>query len=444
MKGNNTIAIIGLGHIGLSIAAAFANSGNYVFGIDTNQSRIKQLQDTHQSDFYEPGLSEMLERCKDRIRFTVDYKYVSECGAILITVGTPLKDDKTPNYEHLAAAMQIGKYIKRGCIIILKSTVAPGTTEHYVIPKLEELSGLRAKRDFHIAFCPERVVEGRALHELATLPKIIGGIDTESTERAASVLEQLGGKAVTVSSPTVAELCKLVDNTYRAMNITYANEIGMMCEKLSIDAYEVVSAVNNSYARTHLFKPGLGADGPCLHKDCQIFRTIAREYNIDSPMIDACVASSEYSTTRIVVLISHFIETSRIEKPMLSIAGLAFKGNPETDDTRDAAATRIYQALSQRKEFDRLVFKFYDPIVRSFLGTDVCRTLEECVQSANIVMFLTNHPDLLNIDARDILKWAGRPLLIIDCWHNLRDLREISAERDVEVFQIGSKWMPKA
>ncbi|MFC2005132.1 nucleotide sugar dehydrogenase [Chloroflexota bacterium] len=443
MERNNTIAVIGLGHIGLPIVAAFANSGNYVFGIDIDEGRIRQLQETYESDFYEPGLDEMLKQCKDRIKFSVDYEYVSECGAILITVGTPLKDDKTPNYDYLAGAMQIGKYIKRGCIIILKSTVTPGTTEHYVIPKLEELSGLRAGHDFHIAFCPERVIEGLALHELVTLPKIIGGIDSESTGRAASILGQLDGKIIKVSSSRVAELCKLVDNTYRTMNITFANEIGMLCERVGIDAYEVVSAVNNSYSRTQLFKPGLGADGPCLPKDCQIFKGYARENNVNLPIMDACSVSSEYSTLRIEAMVAHFIETHRIERPGLSIVGLSFKGNPQTDDIRESAATKIYDIFSQSVYFDKLSFKFYDPIVRSFFGNAVCQTLDECVQTANVVMFLTDNPQLMNLDAHSILELAGRPLLLIDCWHNLRNIEAMNEGENIEIFQIGSGWIKK-
>ncbi len=446
MDRNFTLAIVGLGRIGLPLLASFAKSKYCVLGIgfDIDDNRIKRLQETYEPDFYEPGLRELLGQQRDKIRFTTDYSLISECDAVLITVGTPLKTDKTTNYDYLATAMKIGAHIKKGCTIILKSTVTPGTTQNYVTPKIEELSGLQAGKDFYIAFCPERVVEGLALQELATLPKIIGGINTESTERAAYIMEQLGGKILKVSSPTVAELCKLVDNTYRAMNIAYANEIGMMCEKMDIDSYEVVSAVNNSYARTRLFKPGLGANGPCLQKDCQIFQACARGCDIGSPIMDACIASSEYAADRIQDLVSRFIITRRVEKPVIALAGLAFKGNPETDDIRDAASVRIYRALSREKSLTGLTFKFYDPIIRNFCDNKVWGTVTECVQCANAVIFLTDHPKLLNIAVGEILKSAARPLLIIDCWHNLKNLREASAEKDVEAFQIGSKWMPGA
>ena len=440
---SNTVAVIGLGYIGLPILASLARCGNRVFGIDTDENRIKQLRETYAPNFYEPELREILQEYRHNIEFTTDYKHASECSTVLITVGTPLQDDQTPSYDQLDAAMGIGRYISKGCTVILKSTVIPGTTEQYVIPRLEQLSGLHAGRDFYVAFCPERTVEGAAIRELSTLPKIIGGIDKESTERAASFLSQLGDKIIKVSSPKVAELCKLVDNTFRAMNVAFANEIGMMCEQVGIDAYEVVAAVNNSYERTKLFTPGLGADGPCLHKDCHIFRTYARSNKADSSLVDASVTKSTESTLRIEAIVSRFIEDKKIEKPVISLVGLAFKGSPPTDDIRESTALKIYEEFLKNTRFSDFIFRFHDPLVSRFCETDVCATFTECVQEANVVMFLTNNPDLMNIDAHDIAASAGRPLLIIDCWHNVTNLKSIANDDNIDVFQVGSGWLKK-
>lgn len=431
-----TIAVVGLGYIGLPMVAALANVGYSVIGIDINKKRVDRLQKGYESDFYEPRLSETLKQCKYKIEFTTNYENVQRCDAILITVGTPLNDDDSPNYEYMdSAIISIGKYMKKECVIILKSTVIPGTTEEYVIPKFEEISKLKAGRDFYIAFCPERTVEGLALHELYTLPKIVGGVNAESTDRAASVIGKLGGKIIKVSSPKIAELCKLVDNTYRAMNIAFANEIGMMCEDRGIDAHEVVSAVNDSYSRTKLFKPGLGADGPCLYKDCQVSKYYANKRDIGTEVLDAIILKNKISTLRIGLMASGFIKRNKIRKTIISFIGLAFKGYPETGDTRGAPSIKIYNVLE--KEFCDVEFKFYDPIVRDFLGNSVCETLDECVRDSNVVMFLTNNPRIMNINANSILRSANRPLLVIDCWHNLNNLDVISKKRDVEVFRIG-------
>jgi UDP-N-acetyl-D-mannosaminuronic acid dehydrogenase len=444
MKQNNveTVAVVGLGYIGLPMVAALANVGYNVIGIDINQKKVDKLQESYKSDFYEPDLNETLEQCKDKIKFTTNYEHVQKCEAIVITVGTPLNDDDSPNYEHIDSAItSIGRYMKKGCIIILKSTVIPGTTETYVTPKLEEKSNLKAGRDFHLAFCPERTVEGLALHELYTLPKIIGGINAESTDRAASVIGKLGGKIIKVSSPKIAELCKLIDNTYRAMNIAFANEIGMMCEDMGIDAYEVVSTVNDSYSRTKLFKPGLGADGPCLYKDCQISKYYGNKRGISTEVMDAIISKNKISTLRIGLIASEFVKRNRIKKPIISFIGLAFKGYPETDDTRESSAIKIYNVL--RKDFYDAEFRYYDPKVGNFLGRHIYGTLNECVRDSNVVLFLTNNPRIMNVDANNILRLANRPLLVIDCWHNLNALDEISEKRDVEVFAIGRGMLRK-
>ena len=438
MEENNvkTVAVVGLGYIGLPMVAALANVGYSVIGIDINQKKVDRLQKSYESDFYEPELSETLKRHRDKIKFTTNYEHVQKCEAIIITVGTPLNDDDSPNYEYINSAITaIGSYMKRGSVVILKSTVIPGTTEEYATPKLEEISKLKSGRDFYVAFCPERTIEGLALHELYTLPKIVGGIDAESTKRAASVIERLGGKVIKVSSPKIAELCKLIDNTYRAMNIAFANEIGMLCEDMDIDAYEVVSTVNNSYSRTKLFKPGLGADGPCLYKDCQISKYFANKRDVSTEMMDAIISKNKISTLRIGLMASEYIKRNKIRKPIISFIGLAFKGYPETDDTRESSSIKIHTVL--QKEVHDAEFRYYDPKVKKFLGCRISETLNECIRDSNVVLFLTNNPRIMNIDANIILRLASRPLLIIDCWHNLNNLEEISGKRDVEIFRIG-------
>ena len=268
-----TIAIFGIGYIGLPLTAAFANVGFKVIGVDINQERVEQLKKGF-IPLFEPGVKETLERCKDSIEFTSDPSYaMKKADAAFITVGTPLKDDKDPDYSYVDSCIeQIGKNLRKGHLIVLKSTVILGTTEEHVMPQLEKLSGLNAGKDFFLAFCPERTMEGVALQELYALPKIIGGINDESASKTKEIVEKLGGKVTIVSSPKVAEMCKLADNLYRAMNIAFANELGEVCRAGGINASEMVATVNKEFGRTNVFLPGLGADGPCLTKDPHIFR----------------------------------------------------------------------------------------------------------------------------------------------------------------------------
>lgn len=431
-----TIGVVGLGYVGQSLVAALARVGYNVIGIDIDRSKIEHLQQTYEPDIYEPGLSETLKQCRKDIKFTWDYDpLVEKSNAIMITVGTPVKDDDTPNYDYInTAILNIGKRLQRGQLIVLKSTVVPGTTEEIAL-KLEEISGLKAGADFFVAFCPERTIEGLALHELYNLPKIIGGINNESTNRAAQMIKKLGGRIIKVSSPKVAEICKLTDNLYRAMNIAFGNEIGCICEGLGIDAYEVVSAVNNAYERTNLFKPGLGADGPCLSKDPLIVRHCGHKISTDTRMIDACITKNKESTLRIASIMSQYIMTKKINKPKISLIGLAFKGFPETDDIRGSPAIKIRAGL--QNQFSDIRFGYYDPIIENFLGNSVSQTLKECYQDSNIVVFLTNHQALMNIDIADILENTSRPLLLIDCWHNILNTEKI-VEKDIQIVCIGA------
>ena len=431
-----TIGVVGLGYIGQSLVAALARVGYGVVGIDIDKTKIKRLQQTYEPDIYEPGLSETLKQCRDNVEFTWDYSYLmKKCNTIMVTVGTPVKDDDTPNYDYLnTAILNIGKRLRRGQLIVLKSTVVPGTTEEIAL-KLQEISGLKAGGDFYVAFCPERTIEGLALHELYSLPKIIGGINDESVDCAAQIIKKLGGGVIKVSSPKIAELCKLVDNLYRAMNIAFGNEIGYICEGLGIGAYEVVSAVNDAYERTHLFKPGLGADGPCLSKDPLIVKYCGRKIGMDTRIIDACILQNKEYTLRIASIISQYIKTKKINKPKISFIGLAFKGFPETDDIRGSPAIKIHDVLQE--QFSDIEFKYYDPIIKNFLNNSVSPTLKDCCLDSNIVVFLTNHQALMNINADNILEDTARPLLIVDCWHNLTNIEKLIGKRDVQIFRVG-------
>lgn len=437
MGENKTIGVIGLGYVGLPLTAALANVGYDVIGIDINKKKIQKLK-TYESDIYEPGLNETLKKFGNKIKFTSDFKYLMKNSeTILITVGTPLIEKNKPDYSYLNSALtSIGKHLRKGQLVVLKSTVVPGTTREHAVPTLEKISGMKAGKDFYVAYCPERTIEGLALYELYTLPKIVGGINTKSTEYAASVFKKLGGKVIKVSAPEVAEICKLADNLYRAMNIALANEIGELCENIGVDSYEVVSAVNTAYERTHLYKPGLGADGPCLSKDPEIFRYSLQKHGVEAKVTSGCISKNIESTQRIGQLILNFIKNKKIQGPKVALLGLAFKGFPETDDTRGSPAIKIINFL-QSKLYD-VKFSYYDPIVKNFLGNTTNKTLEECVESSNVVVFLTNSSSLTNLDADIILRKTDRPLLIIDSWHNIANFEKFKKHKNVKVFRVGS------
>lgn len=431
------VGVIGLGYIGLPLLAALAESGYGVVGLDIDTNKVISLQRTHEPGIREPGLTEALDCYQDEIEYTTNFAHLmEECNTILVTVGTPLGDKDIPDINSIhQVTVDLAKYLRVGHLIILKSTVYPGLTRQ-VAAELEDITGLKAGKDFFIAFFPERTIEGAALAELHSLPKIIGGINQESTDRAAAIVEVLGGKIIKVSSPEVAELCKLIDNTFRVNNIAFANEIGDICHGFGVDPEEVRNVVNDSYDRTKLFSPGLGADGPCLSKDPQILAYYANGKSVETRVIEASIRTSSDATLRVARVTSRYLTKKSIRNPRIAIVGLAFKGQPETDDTRDAPSVKIQYALE--KTVSGIEFRYCDPVVESFLGKSVHRTLESGIEDANVIMLLTNHPSIMGIDMDTLTAKSGRPLLIIDCWHNVRNPDRWTAA-DVEYYILGSR-----
>jgi UDP-N-acetyl-D-mannosaminuronic acid dehydrogenase len=429
------IGTIGLGHVGLPLLAALANVGCTVVGLDTDQRKVDFLKRTLESDIYEPGVTDVLRRYAHNISFTTSHVELMErCDTIFVTVGTPLRPDNGPDTTVVdEVAATIGERLRPGQVVVFKSTLPPGHTRK-AAALMESVSGLKAGEEFFVAFCPERIAEGMALHEFHAIPKIVGGINDESTERAARVVAMLGGKVLRVSCPEVAEVAKLVDNSYRLVNIAFASEVGLICEGLGIDATEVRLACNDGYKRTTLFQAGLGAGGYCLTKDPQVFAHHAEERDIEASVITSGIRASRSATLRPALVASGFVRDSAITQPKFALLGLAFKGFPETDDARESPAMDIYRAL--QREFPQAEFALHDPLIKEFAGRPVCTTLSECIRGAHVVMFLTNHRALLNVDVRDVLCGTARPLLLVDCWHNVVNLADARTD-GVRVFRIG-------
>ena len=246
-------------------------------------------------------------------------------------------------------------------------------------------------------------------------------------------MKKLGGKVFIVSNPIVAEMCKLTDNLHRATNIAFANELGMVREKIGIDAAEVVHAVNNSYLRTNIFAPGLGADGPCLSKDPIIFKHAASKHKIHIPVIEGAILQNKISTLRIANLVKEYILRNNLDKINLAIIGLAFKGFPETDDLRGSPATKILELLEKEKiHLDST--RLYDPLVKKFVGHELSSSITEALEDSNIILFLTNHPRIMNLSFEDISNTISKPAFIIDAWGNINGKY---VPEGIKYFRIG-------
>lgn len=434
------VGVIGLGYVGQPFVAALANVGYRLVGMDIDSSLVRALRDAGRPTIHEPGVPETYARCRDRISFTDSYeKLMESVDAVCITVGTPLDAAGRPELSSLeAVAAGIGPLLRPGHLVVLRSTVTPGTTSR-VARELEELSGLTLGKDLYVAFCPERTIEGMALNEMYNLPNIVSGVDPESLERCAVLMSKFGTRVIRVSTPEIAEICKLADNSYRSVNIAFANELGLICESLRVDGYEVVNAVNTAYARTQIFKPGLGADGPCLSKDPAILANFAEEAGVTTPLLAACLQANDAATARVAREIRAFAEGKDPSSLTVAMLGLAFKGYPETDDVRGSPAKRVCADLAA--EFRRpgtplAGFRFFDPVVRSFNGDKTEKNIDDCVRGANVVLFLTNHPALRGVSTTGLLELTARPLLVVDAWHNV-DADHGAMPQDVTFVRIG-------
>ena len=253
------IAVVGFGYIGTVIGAVLADRGWPVTGIDVRQSVVDEIN-LGKTTVAEPGLSELVANNVriGRLRATTDFSAIADNDFVIVNVGTPLGPDYEPIVDDIkAAARALGEHLQPGHVVILKSTVPPDTTETLVRPILEETSGLRAGVDFGLAFCPERLAEGQAIHELTSIPVVVGAVDERSARACATLWRHaLGVESVIVEDPRTAEMVKLADNLWVDLNVALANELAKVCDRLGMDALQVIEAANTmpkgSHPRQHL------------------------------------------------------------------------------------------------------------------------------------------------------------------------------------------------
>ncbi|MDA4122229.1 MAG: nucleotide sugar dehydrogenase [Thaumarchaeota archaeon] len=436
----DTVGVCGLGYIGLPLVAALAKVGFKVIGCDTDGKKVKTLSSTYRADdMYEPGLNEALSVYRDSIAFTSDYSHMMQRSqAIVVCVGTPVHGN-APILDQIDSCLgSIAGTLKKGQLVVLRSTVPPGFTLNHARPLLEKKSGKKIGKDFFLAYCPERTIEGVSLHELLELPKIVAGVDERSYELASEVFGRLG-RVVKTPSVTVAELCKIADNTYRTLNIAFANEFASLCEALGVDSYDVVYSVNTAYERTKIFRPGLGAAGPCLPKDSKIAAYLSRENHLDvfSSLLNSCEMSNDRVDRQLKEITKEFMTKNSLRTPKVGILGVAFKGWPETDDVRGSEGVELLEYIE--KNYPKARIQIFDPYVKQVKGKKVFRSVRTTVEGANLILMMTDHPSIMNIDIKELVKSAGSPVLVVDCWHNL-SRPGLPNRDDVQVYSVGKGW----
>jgi UDP-N-acetyl-D-mannosaminuronic acid dehydrogenase len=427
-NGELRVAVLGLGHVGLPLAALLATNGFRVLGFDINSSVVSSSKEGL-ATFREPGLDELLKRALGTNRFTASglEADLGGAGVFIIAVGTPWDDNANkPDLSQLEATLQTtGRHMATGCVVILKSTVIPGTCDELVIPTLERVSRLKIVKDFGVAFSPERIIEGRAIEDFQTLPKILGSTDNRSFEVASKVLGALGGKILRVSNTRTAEMVKMLDNYNRDGSIALINQFALFCEAANVDVLEVIRSAKSDYPRNAgVLLPGGGVGGSCLNKDPWLLDYFSRREGIETNLIRLLRwRNSEMpkETTRLVRLVASRLG---IDRPNITIAGFAFKSN--TDDTRYSPAVAV------RRNLARFASKIVltDPYVKSLkehgIKDPVLPDIYTAAKGADILVFAADHVEYRTLDLPRLMKLMSGRNGIVDSRHVIDPRRAIS------------------
>ncbi len=398
------MAVVGIGRVGLPLALSFADRGVHVLGVDRNPDHV-ELVNSGVLPFLEHGAEPLLKETLDlgTFRATTDSRgAVADSDVVVLTVGTPLDTNLRADTSQLISALhEIGPAIQPGTLVITRSTISPGTTERVVVPTLEELSGLKVGEDILIAFCPERIAEGKAVEELAELPEIIGGLDPSSTDAAASVFALLGDqKILHKTDPLSAELAKLFTNVYRYVNFALANEYALIAEHYERDAHEIIRILRDGYSRAPIPLPG-PAGGPCLSKDGYF---LIEELTFPDFVLTAWKLNDSVP--------AHLVQRLReavkrngvdIESTKVAVLGRAFKA--DIDDDRLSPAVRVAELL-ERLGANVAV---HDPYL-----SDV--PLDEALEGAHGVVLATNHSMYYKLDLGRLAELVAPGCVLVDAW----------------------------
>src|SRR6186997_2549396 len=339
------IGVIGLGYVGLPLLVEFTSKGFHGTGFEVDEAKAKQINagTSYIGDVSSRKVKEVVDA--KRLRATTDFNHLSECDAIIICVPTPLRKTKEPDISYiLAASEEIAKRLRRGQVIVLESTTYPGTTDEVLLPMFEE-KGLKLDEDFLLAFSPERVDPSNPQFLTHNIPKVVGGVTDDSTTVAAHLYSQIVNDVFAVTSARVAEAAKLLENTFRAVNIGMANEMARLCYALNIDTWEVIRASATKPFGFMPFYPGPGIGGHCIPLDPHYLSWKARQHGFDSRFIGLAEEVNSRMPEHVVQLVSDGLNDDRksMNGARVLVLGVAYKR--DIDDVRESPAIAIIGRL---------------------------------------------------------------------------------------------------
>ncbi len=397
------IGVIGLGYVGLPLAVEFAKEGFRVTGIDLDLRRVQGVNAAKSYILDVPSEDLRQLRRKRRLSATSSFNVLGQQDAIIICVPTPLRKTREPDMSYIiSATKEIAKRVRKGQLIVLESTTYPGTTDEVILPALEA-QGLKVGRDFALAFSPERIDPGNATYTTRTIPKVIGGITPQSTKLATALYGTAIHRTVPVSSSKVAEMVKLLENTFRAVNIGLVNEIALICDRLGIDVWEVIDAARTKPFGFMPFYPGPGIGGHCIPSDPMYLAWKVRVHGFEARFIELATqingAMPEYVVEKVVTVLN--ARRKAMNGSRVLLLGLAYKR--DVGDLRDSPAFDVARILEERGA----IIEYHDPFVPSAelngqRASSVPLT-PAALRRADCAVLLTNHS---NVDYAMILRHA--------------------------------------
>lgn len=405
-----TVGVVGLGYVGLPLAVEKAKAGFKTIGFDVQEEKVKMVNEGHNyiGDVVDDDLKKIVEQ--GMFKATSDFSFIKDVDFIAICVPTPLDEHQQPDISYVEnSAKEISKYLSKETMVVLESTTYPGTTEELIKPILEDGSGLKCGQDFYLGFSPERVDPGNMLYKTKNTPKVVGAIGKEATEVIAKMYRAvLGADIHEVSSPAVAEMEKILENTYRNINIGLVNELAMLCEKMGISLWEVVDAAKTKPYGFQPFYPGPGLGGHCIPLDPYYLDWKAREYGFHTSLIQASGIINdrmpEYCVERASKILS-----SKFKKAMngakVLVLGVAYKN--DIDDYRESPALKVIEELQK----EGAEVEFYDPWISKYkykgeIHEGLEKIDEKIVANSDIVIFTAAHSnfdyDMISKNAKAI------------------------------------------
>ncbi len=427
-NGKASITVVGLGRIGLPTAAMFANAGLRVVGADINPAVVVSINEGKCRFVDEPGLDKIVERTVKRgyLKATADVsKAVSETDMVVICVPTPVDHNKTPDYSAVIGASEtIGKSLKSGQIVIMESTVGPGTVEEVIKPVLERESHLRAGIDFGLASCPERSDPGNIIPNMKTVPRVIGAVNEHCEEIVASLYENaLGVKVFRASNPKTANAIKLTENLFRDVNIALANEFALLFEKLGIDAIEVINGCATKYNFMPHY-PGAGVGGPCLPSNSYYLIVEGIKSGNIPYLIRMAREINDRMPDHVIELVSEALNEvgKTVRGSKVAVLGVAYK-----PDIKDVQLSPLERVCKNLKDLGSAV-DIYDPMFagEQVFGIAVKRSLAQAVKGADCIVIGTAHSEFKKLDLNGLSHLVSSPAAFVDA-RNVATPKEVMA-----------------